>query len=114
MKKQGKSNKNRFTRQNSSVPILIIVAAVFIVVSILLYIALSGNQKITNQDTIPRVTVAESKRAFDQQEAVFLDVRVEDAYAVSHIPGAVSIPVAQLESQLDSLDPQAWIITYCT
>lgn len=63
---------------------------------------------------IQRVSLADAKTAFDQKTALFLDVRDEGSYAAGHIPGAVNIPEALLESRLGELDPNAWIITYCT
>ena len=62
---------------------------------------------------IPRVTLEEAKAAFDSDSAVFVDTR-ETSYADSHIPGALSIPGSELESRIDELDPDQWIITYCT
>jgi rhodanese-related sulfurtransferase len=61
-----------------------------------------------------RVTLEESKAAYDSRAALFLDVRVADLYAASHIPGALSIPLDELEARFDELDPNQWIITYCT
>jgi ArsR family transcriptional regulator len=63
---------------------------------------------------VPRVTLAEAKAALDDGTAIFVDVRGDDVYALSHIPGAVSIPLNDLETRLDELDPEQWIITYCT
>ena len=61
-----------------------------------------------------RLSLADAKAAFDDDAAVFLDVRNESSYAAGHIPGAVSIPLAELESRIVELDPNQWIITYCT
>jgi hypothetical protein len=63
---------------------------------------------------IPRVPLAEAKAAFDHQTAVFVDVRGETFYQQSHIAGARSLPEDQLPDRLGELDPQDWIITYCT
>jgi 3-mercaptopyruvate sulfurtransferase SseA len=63
---------------------------------------------------VERVTLEESKAAFDSGEAIFLDVRGTSSYAASHIPGALSIPLAELEPRIGELDPDQWIITYCT
>jgi 3-mercaptopyruvate sulfurtransferase SseA len=63
---------------------------------------------------MPRVSLADAKAAYDDGTAVFLDVRFADDYAASHIPGALSIPLADLESRLSELNPTGWIITYCT
>jgi 3-mercaptopyruvate sulfurtransferase SseA len=63
---------------------------------------------------IPRVDLAAAKAAFDAQTAVFVDVRDGGSYAADHIPGALSIPLAELENRLGELKPADWIITYCT
>jgi 3-mercaptopyruvate sulfurtransferase SseA len=63
---------------------------------------------------VQRITLGASKAAFDNKSAVFLDVRSANAYAVSHIPEALSIPLDELEARIVELDPAQWIITYCT
>ena len=63
---------------------------------------------------IARVDLDEAKRALDYGTAIFVAVRDPASYAASHIPGARSIPLAELEQRRDELDPQVWIITYCT
>lgn len=63
---------------------------------------------------IVRVTLGNAKAAYELKQAVFLDVRDADSYANSHIPGAISIPLADLETRWQELDKNAWIITYCT
>jgi rhodanese-related sulfurtransferase/DNA-binding transcriptional ArsR family regulator len=42
-----------------------------------------------------------------------LDVRPEDEYAQGHIPGALSVPLSQLESRLDLLPHGGEIVAYC-
>jgi 3-mercaptopyruvate sulfurtransferase SseA len=63
---------------------------------------------------IVRVSLGDAKAAYDLKQAVYLDVRDADSYANSHIPDAVSIPLNNLETRLKELDPNAWILTYCT
>lgn len=63
---------------------------------------------------VPRVSLSDAKAAFDQGTAVFLDVRSASDYATEHVAGAISIPETQIESRLSELNPQSWIITYCT
>lgn len=65
-----------------------------------------------NTSEIARITSEEAKIAFDSGAAVFVDVRSEEYYAISHIPGALSIPLAELPSRLDELDQKDWIILY--
>lgn len=42
-----------------------------------------------------------------------LDVRPADEFAMSHLPGAVNIPLAELESRLAELDPRQEVVAYC-
>jgi 3-mercaptopyruvate sulfurtransferase SseA len=63
---------------------------------------------------VQRVTLEESKAAFDSEEATFVDVRTASSYEASHIPGSLSIPLSELQGRIGELDPNQWIITYCT
>lgn len=63
---------------------------------------------------IVRVSLGDAKAAYDLKQAIYLDVRDADSYASGHIPGALSIPLNNLEARLKELDPNAWILTYCT
>ena len=63
---------------------------------------------------IPRVSLADSKAAFDSGTAVFVDSRPEASYTMGHIPGALSIPADQVLNLMEKLNKAAWIITYCT
>ncbi|HEY9148093.1 MAG TPA: metalloregulator ArsR/SmtB family transcription factor [Gammaproteobacteria bacterium] len=42
-----------------------------------------------------------------------LDVRPPEEYAAGHLPGAINIPLAELEEHLDELDPEHEVIAYC-
>jgi hypothetical protein len=63
---------------------------------------------------IDRVSLAEAKTAFDNQQALFLDVRSAESYAAGHIPGAINIPLAQILDRYGKIDASRWIILYCT
>jgi 3-mercaptopyruvate sulfurtransferase SseA len=63
---------------------------------------------------IPRATLDEAKAAVDAGTAILVDVRDAGSFAESHIPGALSVPLAELEQRLGELDRSQWIITYCT
>lgn len=63
---------------------------------------------------IPRVSLDEVKAAIDAGTAVVVDVRSAEAYAGGHIAGAINIPLAEIESRIAEIDPNQWIITYCT
>ncbi|HHO68644.1 MAG TPA: rhodanese-like domain-containing protein, partial [Gammaproteobacteria bacterium] len=42
-----------------------------------------------------------------------LDVRPAEEYAAGHVPGAVNVPLAELEDWLDRLDPAQEVVAYC-
>ena len=63
---------------------------------------------------IARASLEEAKAALDSGSAILLDVRSAEAFAGQHIAGAVNIPTAEIETRLSELDPNAWIIPYCT
>ena len=42
-----------------------------------------------------------------------LDVRPAEEYASGHLPGAINIPLGELERHLDELDPDQEIVAYC-
>ena len=45
---------------------------------------------------------------------MFVDVRGDELYNTGHIPGALSIADTEMDSRFTELDPNAWIILYCT
>jgi 3-mercaptopyruvate sulfurtransferase SseA len=63
-------------------------------------------------EQVERVSLADAKAAYDAGTAVFLDVRAGSSYEVSHIPGAVSIPLNELPTRMGELEQGAWIIPY--
>jgi 3-mercaptopyruvate sulfurtransferase SseA len=114
----------RASTGRSSTPIIFIALGILLILGALYLIYINpANQEnpqgnLSNQEEqvsgVSRVSLEEAKTAFDTQEAVFLDVRDSAAYLENHIPGAVSIPLTELEARFGELDPKAWIITYCT
>ena len=42
-----------------------------------------------------------------------LDVRPAEEYDSGHVPGAINIPLGELEKHLDELDPDQEIVAYC-
>jgi hypothetical protein len=103
---------------------VIIIGGLMLIIAvvILLIQAQPGSQSTTN--TVPtvfvpyadvdRVSIQDAKAAYDAGTAVFVDVRGDDLYNVGHIPGALSIDGDQIETRFNELNPNDWIITYCT
>jgi rhodanese-related sulfurtransferase len=46
-------------------------------------------------------------------KVIVLDVRPREEYEAGHIPGAVSVPLADLKGQMASLPPGAEVVAYC-
>jgi 3-mercaptopyruvate sulfurtransferase SseA len=65
---------------------------------------------------VPRVPVEQAKASFDSGDAVIVDVRGADAYARSHITGALEVSLSAIQTDPANLplDKNKWIITYCT
>jgi 3-mercaptopyruvate sulfurtransferase SseA len=74
------------------------------------------NNPPQTEDEVPRVDVNVAKTAFDSGQAIIVDVRNPEAYAASHVAGAISIPLEEFEINIASMDlgKEQWIITYCT
>ncbi len=65
-------------------------------------------------ENIPRVNLPDARQAYESGAAIFVDVRDESSFKSGHIPGALSIPLNALPDREGELDPNAWLITYCT
>jgi rhodanese-related sulfurtransferase/rubrerythrin len=67
-------------------------------------------------DEIGRLSPGEVKATLDKDskgESVLLDVRQPEEYEAGHIPGAMLIPLGELEAREGELDPSKKVITYC-
>jgi hypothetical protein len=76
--------------------------------------ALTINQSGVPFPAVPRVGVGDARAAQHSGQAVFVDVRSAGQYAQSHVSGAQSIPLNELESRLNELNKDQWIIAYCS
>jgi rhodanese-related sulfurtransferase/DNA-binding transcriptional ArsR family regulator len=65
------------------------------------------------RDTMEPVSRDELLERTRQGLVTVLDVRPADEFAVSHLPGAVNIPMSELEERLAELDPAYEIVAYC-
>jgi rhodanese-related sulfurtransferase len=67
-----------------------------------------------SRDELQPVTREElARRLQDGDNLVVLDVRPAGEYAAGHLPGAVSIPVAELRRRLAELPGDREIVAYC-
>jgi len=64
-------------------------------------------------DGLEAVDIETLNRRVQAGDVIVLDVRPPDEYAAGHIPGAVSLPIAELEQRLRELPRDREIVAYC-
>lgn len=114
--------KKRTRQKNQIIPFAIMAVGLLIVAAAIFFsqqqalvqVSPTAANNTLPFSQVPRVSLADAKAAFDIGSAIFVDVRGEPYYTTSHIKGAISITEADLDSGLAQLNPQDWIITYCT
>ena len=68
---------------------------------------------LTSRDELEPVTLAELRRLIRDGEVTLLDVRPREEYEAGHIPGAISLPVAELNARSPELPKSKEVIAYC-
>jgi rhodanese-related sulfurtransferase/DNA-binding transcriptional ArsR family regulator len=68
------------------------------------YLGPDDTDELTRQELLDRVRSG---------EATVIDVRPAEEYSAGHIPGAVSIPLQELEARLSELPDGTEIVAYC-
>jgi rhodanese-related sulfurtransferase len=105
-----------------SLPLLMIAAGGLLLLAAAIWAATDSpttSPTAENASDIPypeisRVSVQEAYTQFVDGTAIFLDVRDTGSFSAAHVPGAVNIPLSELEQRLGELPQTARIITYCT
>lgn len=64
-------------------------------------------------DSLDPVTREELIARLAEDRVTILDVRPEDEFRLGHVPGALNIPLAELESRLAELPRDREIVAYC-
>lgn len=99
--------------------LLLLGGGLALVLAGLLLASQNKPEPVIVQEAIPypeiaRVSIEEANAALASNSTVILDVRSAEAFAGQRITGAINIPTAEIETRLGELDPNAWIIPYCT
>lgn len=68
---------------------------------------------LAERDSLEPVASEELLRRVKRGEVMVLDVRPEEEFRAGHIPGALSIPMAQLKARLKGLPKTREIVAYC-
>lgn len=71
------------------------------------------NDFFLNKDAMEPMDVKTLLERVKDGDVTLLDVRPKEEYEEGHIPGAISIPVEELEQQLSTLSKEQEIIAYC-
>jgi ArsR family transcriptional regulator len=65
------------------------------------------------RDELEPVAAEEMVTRLREGSVVLLDVRPEDEYGLGHLPGALNIPLRELEHRLSELPRRREIVAYC-
>jgi rhodanese-related sulfurtransferase/DNA-binding transcriptional ArsR family regulator len=68
---------------------------------------------LSDRATIETIDSAELLSRLADTDVLVLDVRPAEEYRAGHIPGAVSVPVAELDSYLARIPEDREVIVYC-
>ncbi len=71
------------------------------------------NTYLTVKDNLEPIPRAELLERANEGLITVLDVRPEEEYTAGHVPGAVNIPLQELEQRLEELDKNQEIVAYC-
>ncbi|NOT47935.1 MAG: rhodanese-like domain-containing protein [Acidobacteria bacterium] len=61
-----------------------------------------------------RISLADAKKAYDDGNAVFVDVRSAETFAKEHVRGALNIIIGDLEDNKAKLPSNKKIVVYCS
>ena len=67
-----------------------------------------------NRAEVKRIAAEDLRAQLGRNEVTVIDVRQSADYARGHIPGAINIPFASVETQFDTIPKGKPIVTYCT
>lgn len=66
-----------------------------------------------NRDAMEPVTRKELARRLKSGDVTVLDVRPRDEFALAHLPGAINVPLRELEARTAEIDPEKDVVAYC-
>ena len=68
---------------------------------------------VDGRDELEPVSLRELRRRMREGDVTLIDVRPEEEFRAGHIPGALSIPVAQLKRRLAEIPKRREVVAYC-
>ena len=70
-------------------------------------------KKFSDDTEVPRISVEDAKKAYDDRSVVIVDARGAEIYRQEHIKGAINIPLGS-DEKFESLPKGKKIIVYCS
>lgn len=67
-----------------------------------------------SSDNVPRISLEEAKKAFDEGNVLIIDTRAEVAYKAEHIKGAINIPAEAIRTRYKEVPKDKKVIAYCS
>jgi rhodanese-related sulfurtransferase len=68
---------------------------------------------LERRDQLEPIAPEELRRRLHEGDVTLIDVRPSDEFAAGHIPGALSVPVAQLARRIGKLPKRKEVVAYC-
>ena len=65
-------------------------------------------------DEVPRISLEDAKKDFDEGKATFVDTRAEVQYKQEHIKGSINVPTEAVETRYKEIPTNKKIIAYCS
>ncbi|MFM9905227.1 MAG: rhodanese-like domain-containing protein [Pyrinomonadaceae bacterium] len=92
----------------------LILLAAFLVFTNLAACQTAEYKKFKDDADVPRITIEDAKKAFDDGSAVIVDARAPEIYKQEHIKGAINIPIGSSDEKFDVIPKGKKIIVYCS
>lgn len=71
--------------------------------------------QVADESAVPRISVADLKKAADARQVLIVDVRDPRSFADGHIPGSINVPLGDLGKKLATLKAaKTPIVAYCS
>lgn len=67
-----------------------------------------------NKAEVPRIAAEDLREKVRAGTVFVIDTRDAAAFAAAHVPGAINLPMASVEANLDRIPKGKEIVTYCT
>ena len=89
---------------------------IFMILAVMLLTACGQETEESGEAVYVNITAEEAKKIMDSQEGyIILDVRTQEEYDESHIPGAIVIPYDEVNEKAEGIltDKNQLILVYC-